>query len=414
MQDANRVLQSLIEGETLTAREVSAKSGVIFAIANQLLIAETKKPIPLVELTDMDNGSIGYRFIGDNEDAARIQKEISDAVPKGSGAKPSTKKPSPKKPSVKKPAAQATSARKTIAPAKSTNAPEAFSPAQDDAVAAESSSVHFTLADHAATIISVFSENKRIKKTKSDIESKTGISGNDFDKAVEYMVSNGYLQAIPVPDFSEHVYQLGEGYKDALSAAGNNEDREQASKLEADQAAKEKADQAAKEKADQAAREKADQAAKEKADQAAKEKADQAAKEKADQAAKEKAELAEAARLEAENSASMMSGVQADAARDDKSKAALSNAASKPVSVLSAIDRGITSKDALIAELEAVCDKLDLINNASAPSIGGAPTEALSKTIQYINQLEEEVIKWREFGASISTSLRLLKELNQD
>lgn len=406
MQDANRVLQSLIEGETLTAREVSAKSGVIFAIANQLLIAETKKPIPLVELTDMDNGSIGYRFIGDNEDAARIQKEISDAVPKGSGAKPSTKKPSPKKPSVKKPAAQATSARKTIAPAKSTNAPEAFSPAQDDAVAAESSSVHFTLADHAATIISVFSENKRIKKTKSDIESKTGISGNDFDKAVEYMVSNGYLQAIPVPDFSEHVYQLGEGYKDALSAAGNKEDREQASKLEADQAAKEKADQAAKEKADQAAREKADQAAKEKADQAA--------KEKADQAAKEKAELAEAARLEAENSASMMSGVQADAARDDKSKAALSNAASKPVSVLSAIDRGITSKDALIAELEAVCDKLDLINNASAPSIGGAPTEALSKTIQYINQLEEEVIKWREFGASISTSLRLLKELNQD
>lgn len=390
MQDANRVLQSLIEGETLTAREVSAKSGVIFAIANQLLIAETKKPVPLVELTDMDNGSIGYRFIGDNEDAARIQKEISDAVPKGSGAKPSTKKPSPKKPSVKKPAAQATSARKTIAPAKSTNAPEAFSPAQDDAVAAESSSVHFTLADHAATIISVFSENKRIKKTKSDIESKTGISGNDFDKAVEYMVSNGYLQAIPVPDFSEHVYQLGEGYKDALSAAGNKEDREQASKLEADQAAKEKADQAAKEKADQAA------------------------KEKADQAAKEKAELAEAARLEAENSASMMPGVQADAARDDKSKAALSNAASKPVSVLSAIDRGITSKDALIAELEAVCDKLDLINNASAPSIGGAPTEALSKTIQYINQLEEEVIKWREFGASISTSLRLLKELNQD
>jgi chemotaxis protein histidine kinase CheA len=398
MQEANRVLQSLIEGETLTAREVSAKSGVIFAIANQLLIAETKKPIPLVELTDMDNGSIGYRFIGDNEDIERIQKEIRETAPKASAIKPSAKKASPKKPSPKKPAGQAASIRKNTAPANIADTDETTAIAKDDTVTAESSLMHVPLADHAAKIISVFEENKRIKKTKSDIESKAGISSNDFEKSVEYMVSKGYLLAIPVPDFSEHVYQLGEGYQDALNAASDNEDREQA----------------AKQKADLEAKQKAAQEANQKAAQEANQKAEQEAKQKAEQEAKQKAEPAVAVTPKAGKAAHLSPVAKTDTASDDTANAALLNVANKPVNVLSAIASGLASKDALIAELEAVCDKLDLINKSATPSIGGAPTEALSKTIQYISQLEEEVCKWREFGASISTSLRLLKELNED
>lgn len=381
MNPLNKILFALHkEGSVLTAREIAQKADVPFFVANQLLISESKKPVPLVELSDLDDGSTGYKFIGDADDAQKIE-EISQTEPseEPKSSPVSDKKPSPtkKEPEAKK--------KKPEVKAK--------------AVKIEDLSLDEIAANN---ILSAYSGNKKIKKTKKDLYAASGVNDEDAESAINHLMKENYIKTIFFADFGESVYLLGDNesaitYQSAGDEVGEEPTAESTAAINSNEkivlddsiAAKAKAEKIAKSEAESKARAEAKAKAEDKAKAEAEAEAIKAAKEEDDKIAKAKASV-EAAKI---------AKIEADSIKENDG---------------SSIDTADNSKEILLLEIVELKKVIDGIRSTSKPSLNSsAPVDALSSTIQYIRMLESELQEWRNAGAMISSSIKAIKTLSE-